>query len=92
MAVKLHRCSSMWARFGGHPCWKVQSALDEAGVPYEIVKHPAFPRGRRAELERLTGQRKLPVLELEDGTIIRDESSELVKRIKAGDFAPPSAA
>ena len=90
MAVKLHRCSTMWAKMGGHPCWKVQSALDEAGVPYEVVKHPVFPRRRRSELERLTGQRKLPVLELEDGTVVREESSELARRIKAGDFSSAS--
>ena len=29
MAVKLHRCSSLWAKAQGHPCWRVQSALDD---------------------------------------------------------------
>ena len=29
MAVKLHRCPSMWVKMKGHPCWKVQKALDE---------------------------------------------------------------
>ena len=28
MAVKLHRCSVMWAKFDGHPCWRVQKALE----------------------------------------------------------------
>ena len=40
MAVKLHRCPNTWAKFGGHPCWKVQKALDEQGIEYEIVKGP----------------------------------------------------
>jgi hypothetical protein len=35
---------------GPHPCWQVQKALDEAGVEYEIVKHPGLPGGRRTEL------------------------------------------
>jgi glutathione S-transferase len=59
-------------------------ALDEAGVPYEQVKHPSFPRGRRNELERISGQRKLPVIEFEDGRALREDSAELVKRIGEG--------
>ena len=39
MAVKLHRCSNIWVKLPGHPCWKVQKALDEKGVDYELVKH-----------------------------------------------------
>src|SRR3954466_5519599 len=38
VAVKLHRCPTMWAKFGKHPCWHVQKALDEQGVDYEVVK------------------------------------------------------
>ena len=78
MAVKLHRCSIMWAKVGAHPCWKVQKALDEAGVEYEVVKHPAFPRSKRADYIELTGgESALPAIELEDGTVIREESSDL---------------
>jgi glutathione S-transferase len=83
MAIKLHTCGNTWIH-GGHPCWKVKHALDEAGVPYEHVKHPSFPRGRRDELEKLSGQRKLPVLEFEDGTVLREDSSEVVQRIRDG--------
>ncbi|HZV75187.1 MAG TPA: glutathione S-transferase N-terminal domain-containing protein [Conexibacter sp.] len=90
MAVKLHRCSVMWAR-GPHPCWRVQKALDEAGVPYDVVKHPVFPRSRRADLEAKSGQRKLPVIEFEDGTTLREESKDLAARIRAGKLAPPSS-
>ena len=39
MAIKLHRCSALFVKVGGHPCWRVQKALDDAGVSYEIVKH-----------------------------------------------------
>ena len=38
MAVTLHRCSGMWAKFGGHPCWRVKKALDESGIEYELVQ------------------------------------------------------
>ena len=91
MAIKLHRCSGTWVK-GPHPCWKVQKALDDAGVPYEIVKHPIFPRGRRQELKALSGQDRLPVLELEDGTVIREESKDMAERIAAGRLAGGSSA
>ncbi len=85
MAVKLHRCSTMWIK-GPHPCWQVQKALDQAGVDYEVVKHPAFPRGRRKDYIALTGQQLFPAIELQDGTVIREESKDLVQRVRAGDL------
>ena len=90
MAIKLHRCNGTFIK-GGHPCWRAQKALDEAGIDYEVVHHPAFPRSRRAEVERLSGQRKLPFIEFEDGTILR-ESSEIAARAKAGTLLQPAAA
>jgi glutathione S-transferase len=89
MAIKLHRCSGTFIK-GAHPCWKAQKALDEAGIEYEVVHHPAFPRSRRAEVERLSGQRKLPIIEFEDGTFLL-ESSEIVARAKAGTLLPAPA-
>ena len=61
MTIKLHRCPVMFAKSKGHPCWKVQSALDQAGIDYEVVKpdpqvqadglhraqRPAAPAGHR---------------------------------------------
>ncbi|HEX6701467.1 MAG TPA: glutathione S-transferase N-terminal domain-containing protein [Gaiellaceae bacterium] len=83
MAVKLHRCNNLWVKFGGHPCWRVQKALDQAGVEYEIVGGP-FSRGKRAELERLSGQKQYPVIEFEDGSVYREESKAMAETIKAG--------
>ncbi len=83
MAVKLHRCSTMWLKVGVHPCWKVQKALDDAGVEYEVVQHPVR-RGKRDEFEKLSGQRVLPAIELEDGIVIREQSRDLATRIKEG--------
>jgi glutathione S-transferase len=76
MAVKLHRCSGMRVKLDAHPCWRVQKALDDKGVDYEVVKHPQpfLGRGRRKELQELTGQTTLPLLELEDGTMVLEES------------------
>ena len=81
--VKLHRCSNTWAKIGAHPCWKVQKALDEQGIEYEVVKGP-LRRGKRDELEKLSGQRQYPVLELPDGEIYRAESDEMAARIRTG--------
>ena len=83
MAVKLHRCSNTWAKLGPHPCWKVQKALDEAGIGYEIIKGPLRP-GKRDEVERLSGQRKYPVIEFEDGSVYREESKVMAETIRAG--------
>ncbi len=85
MAVKLHRCSVEWAKVGAHPCWKVQKALDAQGIEYEIVKGPLRP-GKRDELERLSGQRKYPVIEFEDGRAYREESKDMAARILAGEL------
>jgi glutathione S-transferase len=83
MSVRLHRCSNLWVKLPGHPCWRVQKALDEAGVPYEIEKGPAR-RSKRDELERLSGQRKYPVIEFEDGSTYRAESNEMAATIADG--------
>jgi glutathione S-transferase len=94
VAVKLHRCSNEWVKLAAHPCWKVQQALDEQGVDYELVTGPVR-RGKRDDLERLSGHRLYPVIEFEDGTIYRAESKEMAARIRSGrlhgDAAPPPA-
>jgi glutaredoxin len=85
MPVKLHRCSAMWVKIDPHPGWRVQKALDEAGIEYELVKHPSFPRGKRAEYIELTGgESVLPAIELGDGSLIREESKDLAARIREG--------
>jgi len=83
MAVKLHRCSNIWVKVSGHPCWKVQKALDEAGVDYEVVKGPLF-KSKRDELEQKSGQRLYPVIEFEDGSVYREQSKDMAATIKAG--------
>ena len=83
MAIKLHRCSATWAKVGAHPCHRVQKALDEQGIEYEVVKGPLRP-GKREELARVSGQRKYPAIEFEDGSAYREESADMAKRIEAG--------
>lgn len=83
MAVKLHRCGFMWVKIGAHPCWRVQKALDEANVEYEVVKEPVRP-GKRTEVIEKTGQKMLPAIEFEDGHWLREESKDLAARIEEG--------
>jgi glutathione S-transferase len=85
MAVKLHRCSTMFVKIDAHPCWRVQKALDEQGIEYEVVKGP-LRAGKRDDLERLTGQRKYPAIEFEDGTTYRDDSKDMAERIRSGEL------
>jgi glutathione S-transferase len=71
--------------FGGlpgpfaHPCGRAARALDQAGHDYECkqVKGGTLKlwtwlnRGRdRAEIERLSGQRGVPILVLDDGEVV----------------------
>ena len=84
--LKLHRCSNLWVKIGAHPCWKVQKALDEQGIEYEIVKGP-LRRGKRDDLEKLSGQRMYPVIEMPDGEIYRADSDEMAARISTGGLA-----
>ena len=82
MAIKLHRCKNVWIKFGGHPCWRVQKALDDAGIEYEVDRMP-WP-GNREETERRTGQKKYPWIEFDDGSIYREESKDMAQRVKDG--------
>ena len=83
MAVKLYRCSNVWVKVQGHPCWRVQKALDDQGIDYELVKGPVR-KSKRDELERKSGQRMYPVIEFEDGSIYREESKQMAEKIRAG--------
>lgn len=83
MAVKLYRCPNLWVKLAGHPCWRVQKALDEQGVEYEIVKGP-LRRGKRDEVARLSGQRHFPVIQFEHGGIYREESKNMAATIRSG--------
>jgi glutaredoxin len=85
MAVKLHRCSAEWVKVGGHPCWRVQKALNESGVEYELVKAgSAFKSSSRQETLERTGQKRFPWIEFEDGSVYREESKAMAETIRAG--------
>jgi glutathione S-transferase len=90
MAIKVHTCPNTWVH-GGHPCWKVLKAVQDSGMPYEHVKEP-LRRGKRTAVVEATGQAKLPAIELENGTWVREESAELIRRIQAGELPPAAPA
>jgi hypothetical protein len=99
--MKLYIC---WGTFqtirpGGHPCANAYNALRDAGYDPEIQKvrglgiGPRFLNvmtdGRR-EIEKLTGQREVPVLITDDGEVIQD--SARIKEWAEAHPAPTKAA
>jgi glutathione S-transferase len=67
----------------GHPCGRAARALDRAGYEYEIkpvrgyrlVPWDRLRRSKdREEVRRLSGTNEVPILVLDDGTVISDSS------------------
>jgi glutathione S-transferase len=81
-----------------HPCRRVQEAMQAKGIKYEkiVAAHgsplPFLRKGSRDELQEATGQTKLPVLKLPDGTVITHSRAILkwVDEQRAGVAAPPA--
>lgn len=90
--MKLYVCYGLFKspRPGGHPCRNAHEALRAAGHSPEVVKSYGlgilpgiFNRTKgRQEVEGLTGNRMVPTLVLDDGTVV-DGSSEIVAWAKA---------
>jgi glutathione S-transferase len=77
----LHVCS---VDDGGpkiHPCRRAHEALDAAGIDHDKnifdKNRPMglFTSGKRPALKAMSGQEKLPVLELPDGTTVNGGSA-----------------
>lgn len=95
--MKLYVCYGTFKtpRPGGHPCANAYHALRDAGHDPQVVRAyglgvlPALlnmTKGRR-EVQRLTGNRMVPTLLLDDGTVI-DGSGEIVSWARANPAAP----
>ena len=82
-SVTLHCCNYMWIRAWLEPCARVRKALDDAGVPYEMVHHPT-PREPARRAAGDSGQSVLPAIEFADGRVYREESKDMAARIAAG--------
>jgi glutathione S-transferase len=67
-----------------HPCRRSHEALREAGHEYrtEVADRNRpfglFTKGRRPELKEMSGQEKLPVLQLPDGSVVNG-SRDIIK-------------
>ncbi len=94
--MKLYVCYGTFKvalRPGGHPCGNAYHALKEAGHDPEVVKAhglaaPGLNRlGRRDEVEKVSGQRMVPVLVTDDGEVVTES-----KRIMAWAKAHPAGA
>jgi hypothetical protein len=82
-----------------HPCRRVQEAMQAAGINYEkvIAAHgsplPFLRKGSRDELREATGDTKLPVLKLADGTVLKHSKQILAwverQESRPGAEAPP---
>ena len=83
MAVKLLRCSGQWVKIKAHPCWKVEKALQDMSIEYERVNLPSG-RGNRDEINAITGQKKYPAIQFEDGSVYREESKDMERTIRDG--------
>jgi glutathione S-transferase-like protein len=77
--VKLYVCYGAF-RPDHHPCGKAYAALTKAGHAPQVVRtfgcygtDPLFP-GRR-EVRRLSGTYQVPVLVLDDGTVVGDSKN-----------------
>lgn len=86
VAVTLYRCSARWVKVGGHPCWRVEKALIDRGIEYEVVPGAPMPwqRSKRTAVREVSGQAKFPVIRFEDGSIYRAESKDMAATIRAG--------
>lgn len=100
--MKLYVCWGTWKpapRPGGHPCGTAYHALRDAGHDPQVVKARGLgilpdalnqTEGRK-RVRELTGQPMVPVLELDDGTVISD-SREIAAWAKANPAGGAAAA
>jgi hypothetical protein len=79
--IKLHRCKLEWLKAG--PCWRVEKALQEMGIDYELAPGPSRPSKRDKVIEH-TGQKLYPAIEFENGTWYREESRDMATTIRDG--------
>ena len=91
--LKLYTCSLDEGGPKLHPCRKAHEALDEAGHSYETEvfdkNRPMglFTKGKRPQLKEMTGQEKLPVLQLPSGEFVTG-SGDIVDWAKSNAPSP----
>jgi glutathione S-transferase len=78
--VVLHRCPAPTDRLCA--CGKVARDLKRRGIEFEQVRQP-LRRSQRDDVEMLTGQRMVPVLEIGDEAIC--DSKRILERLAIND-------
>lgn len=80
--VILYTCGQKGSFAIAHPCGVAKKALDDAGLDYELKTVDGYrllPWTRRGsardEIERLSGQRNVPILVVDDDTVISGSGS-----------------
>ena len=68
---------------GGLVSHELVLSLDDMGVEYELVPGP-LRRKNRDMIESLSGQRKYPVIQFENGSVYREESRDMERTIRDG--------
>jgi hypothetical protein len=97
--MKLYVCYGTFPapwRPGGHPCRNAYNALKAAGYDPDVLRAYGLgllprwlnPTSGRRDVERITGNRWVPTLVLDDGTVV-DGSREIEAWAQAN---PPSGA
>jgi Glutathione S-transferase, N-terminal domain len=80
--MRLYVCYGTFGSGGHHPCATAHEALAAAGHEPEVVRtYGCYGTDRlfsgRRKIKRMTGNYKVPTLELDDGTVI-DDSHNIV--------------
>ncbi len=78
MSVTLFRCRTSTNYLCA--CGKTARALDSLGISYETVRVP-FRKSERPDIEKLTGQKLVPVLV--DGDEVIHDSKRIVEYLKS---------
>lgn len=88
--MDLYVCGVKLAGAGfGHPCARAGKALEKAGYDFNVKAVGGFKnipfsstKGKRDRVVELSGQEGVPILVLDDGSVITD-SSEIIKWAEA---------
>ena len=82
---------------GPHACRRAQRALRDSGHEFEKViagrgiPFGLFTTGRRPELKEMSGQEKLPVLKLQDGSTVNGSAAIIAWAKANAPVAAPAA-
>ena len=83
MAIKLYRCKNVWVKSPATRAGACRRPSTTRASSTSSSKGPGR-RGKRGDLEKLSGQTKYPVIQFEDGSVYREESKDMAETIITG--------